>query len=194
MKKLLTILFLIPIWVFAQDTTVLEVCTHDQSHLQTYSVNDGPNQYYWNVEGGTIVEGGYENSIVVNWLNVPYNLYLITVYVISDAGCYGDTATLWVDIDECSYDGVYVPNSFTPNNDGVNDTFKVVGENLETLEFYIFNRWGELIYESHHIGQEWDGTYKGKDCQLDVYVWMVKYKFLDQPFEQSTKGHVTLVR
>ena len=194
MKKLLTILFLIPIWVFAQDTTILEVCTHDQSHLQTYSVTNGPNQYYWSVEGGIIVDGSHENSIVVNWLNVPYNMYLITVYVISDAGCYGDTATLWVDIDECSYDGVFVPNSFTPDGDGINDTFKVIGEQLETLDLYIFNRWGGMIYESHNLGEGWDGTTNNEKCQIDVYIWKIKYKFKYDPFGHTSVGHVTLIR
>lgn len=195
MKKILTILFLIPFWFYSQDTTIVEVCTHDQSHLQTYSVTNGPNQYYWDVEGGTIVQGGYENSIVVNWLNVPYNIYKITVYVISNEGCPGDTSILWVDIDECSYDGVYVPNSFTPGRlDGINDVFQVVGQNLERIEMHIFNRWGERIYEIHHIDASWDGTYLGEPCQEDVYVWFLKYKFVGNSFEEEIRGHVTLVR
>jgi gliding motility-associated-like protein len=194
MKKILIILFLLPYLVFAQDTTVVEVCTHNQSHLQVYSVNNGPNQYYWNVEGGVIVGNGFGNSIKVNWLNVPYNLYLITVYVISNEGCYGDTATLWVDIDECSYDGIYIPNSFTPTNDGINDIFKPVGQNLKEIDMYIFNRWGELIYEMHRLDEGWDGTYKGTPCQQEVYVWLLKYKFEGNNFNEELRGHVTLVR
>jgi len=77
MKKLLTILFLLPFWVYTQDTTSVEVCTHDQTHLQTYSVTSGPNQYDWSVAGGTIESGDGTNSIVVNWLNVPYSMYLV---------------------------------------------------------------------------------------------------------------------
>ena len=194
MKKLLTILFLLPFWIYTQDTTNVEVCSHDQTHLQTYSVDDGPNQYYWNVEGGVIDQGGNSNSIVVNWLNVPYNIYKITVYVISDAGCYGDTSTLWVDIDECSYDGVYIPNSFTPDGDGINEVFKVEGENLDGIRMYIFNRWGELIHEINTLNGYWDGDYKGEPCPHGVYVWVLEYKFIDNPFYQGIRGHVILVR
>ena len=195
MKKLLIILFLIPCWLFAQDTTVLEVCTHDQSHLQTYSVINGPNQYSWSVSGGFIESGSGTNSIVVNWFNVPYSMYLIEVSVISNAGCPGNTVQLWVDIDECSYDGIYVPNSFTPQApDGINDVFKPVGNNIEGLHMYIFNRWGELIHETYTIDGFWDGTYQGEPCQQDVYVWFLEYKFIGNEFYEEIRGHVTLVR
>jgi len=194
MKRLLFILFLVPFLFYAQDTTTVEVCTHDQTHLQTYSVADGPNQYYWSVEGGTIEGNTTEHSIIVNWLNVPYNMYLIRVHVISDAGCYGDTSHLWVDIDECSYDGIYVPNSFTPGNDGVNDVFKPIGENLEDFDMYIFNRWGEMIYELHGVDDSWDGTYKDNLVQHGVYVWLLKYKFVNVPIWKEMYGHVVVLR
>ena len=58
---------------------------------------------------------------------------------------------------------------------------------------YIFNRWGELIYASYHM-EPWDGTYKGEDCQLDVYIWKMNYKFTDENFFETEYGHVTLVR
>jgi len=195
MNRLLTILFLIPFWVYTQDTTSVEVCTHDQTYLQTYSVTNGPNQYSWMVTGGFIESGDGTNSIVVNWLNVPYSMYLVQVSVVSNVGCPGNTVQLWVDIDECSYDGVYVPNSFTPGRlDGINDVFQVVGNNLERIEMYIFNRWGEKIYEINHINNSWDGTYLGEPCQEDVYVWFLKYKLVGNSFEEEIRGHVTLVR
>ena len=65
MKRLLIIL-LLPLLGHAQDTANVEVCTHDQTHLQTYSVTSGPNQYDWSVAGGTIESGDGTNSIVVN--------------------------------------------------------------------------------------------------------------------------------
>ena len=194
MKKLLFILFLAPLLLNSQDTASIEVCYHNQTHLQTYSVNDGPNQYYWNVDGGSIEGNATEHTITVNWLNVPYSMYLISVYVISDAGCYGDTSYLWVDIDECSFDGIYIPNSFTPGNDGVNDVFKPVGENLEDLDMYIYNRWGGMIYELHGVDDSWDGTYRDGDVQHGVYVWVLNYKFINAPIWKETYGHVVVLR
>jgi len=195
MKKLLFILFLVPFLFYAQDTTSVEVCTHDQTHLQTYSVTNGPNQYSWSVAGGFIESGDGTNSIVVNWLNVPYSMYLVQVSVVSNVGCPGNTVQLWVDIDECSYDGIYVPNSFTPQNpDGVNDVFKAVGNNIEKMKMYIFNRWGEPIHELHNINESWDGTYLGEPCQEDVYVWFLEYKFEGNDFNEELRGHVVLIR
>ena len=195
MKRLLFILFLVPFLFYAQDTTTVEVCTHDQTYLQTYSVTNGPNQYSWLVVGGFIESGSGTNSIVVNWLNVPYSMYLVQVSVVSNAGCPGNTVQLWVDIDECSYDGIYVPNSFTPQNpDGVNDVFKAVGNNIERLKMYIFNRWGEPIHEIHNINGSWDGTYLGEPCQEDVYVWFLEYKFEGNEFDEELRGHVVLIR
>jgi gliding motility-associated-like protein len=194
MKRLLFILFLVPLLLNSQDTTSIEVCYHDQAYLQTYSVNDGPNQYYWSVDGGNIEGNATGHTITVNWLNVPYNMYLISVYVISDAGCYGDTSYLWVDIDECSFDGIYVPNSFTPGNDGVNDVFKPIGQNLEDLDMYIYNRWGGMIYELHGIDDSWDGTYRDGDVQHGVYVWVLNYKFINAPIWKETYGHVVVLR
>jgi gliding motility-associated-like protein len=195
MKRLLFILFLVPFLFYAQDTTTVEVCTHDQTHLQTYSVTNGPNQYSWSVVGGFIESGNGTSSIVVNWLNVPYSMYLVQVSVVSNAGCPGNTVQLWVDIDECSYDGIYVPNSFTPQNpDGVNDVFKAVGSNIERMKMYIFNRWGEPIHEIHDINGSWDGTYLGEPCQEGVYVWFLEYKFEGNEFDEELRGHVVLIR
>jgi gliding motility-associated-like protein len=122
-------------------------------------------------------------------------MYLVQVSVVSNVGCPGNTVQLWVDIDECSYDGIYVPNSFTPQNpDGINDVFKAVGNNIERLKMYIFNRWGEPIHEIHNINGSWDGTYLGEPCQEDVYVWFLEYKFEGNEFDEELRGHVVLIR
>jgi|ETNvirenome_6_85_1030632.scaffolds.fasta_scaffold07107_3 gliding motility-associated-like protein len=197
MKKLIIILLLLPIWTYTQDTTSVKVCTHDQSHLQTYSVTNGPNQYTWSVTGGVIENGNGTNTIVVNWFNVPYSMYLIEVSVISDVGCPGNTSQLYVDIDECSYDGVYVPNCFTPDGDEVNEMWGPVfspGYELTEFTLMVFNRWGNILWESHNQYGKWDGTYDGKLCQDGVYVWKMRYKSLDVVGPQHKHGHVTLLR
>lgn len=193
MRWIIIISLLLPTWVFSQDIQNIEICSSEDSYIQEYWVADGPNQYYWDVEGGTIQEDNGSN-IIVNWLSVPYGMYQITVYVISDEGCYGDTTSLLVDVDECSFNGIYIPNSFTPNNDGRNDVFGPVGENIIHLEIYVYNRWGQQIYESHN-GEAWDGRLKGEMCQQGVYVWLVVYRFINEDlFEHTAIGHVVLVR
>jgi gliding motility-associated-like protein len=196
MKTILSILLFAPLWLFAQNVQTIKVCTEDQSYLQDYWVADGPNIYDWVVEGGTIEIGQGTSQITVNWLNVPYDMYQISVSIISDDGCIGDTSHLLVDIDECSFDGVYVPNCVTVNGDGVNDVWGPVfsGEWDDTkYKMYIFNRWGGLIWESYHPLETWDGKHKGKLCQDGVYIWLMYCKPVNG-FQSETHGHVTLLK
>lgn len=86
-----------------------------------------------------------------------------------------------------------IPNAFTPNNDGLNDRFEILGENFVLLYFRIYNRWGELIFESNDKSLGWDGTYKGEDAQGGVYTWVIQFTDeLDNAYLKS--GNVTLIR
>ncbi len=91
---------------------------------------------------------------------------------------------------------VYTPNTFTPGNDIVNETFKPVinGDDPDYYEFRVFNRWGELIYETQLKDKGWDGTFKGQQCKQDAYVWTVDTKFKDGDTERHYRGHVNLLR
>lgn len=97
---------------------------------------------------------------------------------------------------------VYVPNAFTPDGDGLNDVFFPKGKNhntpegLESYEFLIFNRWGEMIWDSNIPYQPWDGTDEksGKKVQQDTYVWkLVVYDNVNATLN-SYYGHVSLIR
>ena len=70
---------------------------------------------------------------------------------------------------------LFVPNSFTPNNDLHNDVFSIASNNIFNFRIQVFNRWGELIYESDNPRFEWDGTYNGKLLGQDVYLWNITY-------------------
>ena len=89
---------------------------------------------------------------------------------------------------------VYVPNAFTPNNDGLNEIFYFRSISVAEFELMIFNRWGELIFTSNNINDGWDGTYKGKDVEIDVYVWKVRYKRNHTSNWESEIGRVSLLR
>ena len=71
---------------------------------------------------------------------------------------------------------LFVPNSFTPNKDGVNDVFKPVVEGLEqdNYIFYIFNRWGDLIFQTTSQSEGWDGRVDGKKVKEDAYIWRIQ--------------------
>jgi len=91
---------------------------------------------------------------------------------------------------------LYVPNSFTPDNDGINDDFFPVisGMDPESYEFLIFNRWGELIFESTQIGGAWDGKHKGLMSKEDTYVWKLIVKDPQLGKKRVFFGHVNLLR
>ncbi len=88
---------------------------------------------------------------------------------------------------------LYVPNAFSPNGDGVNDLFKAVGSEIEEFHLQIFDRWGELIFESFDINQGWDGGVNQHYVESEVYVWhIVAKEHTGVHFEM--RGHVTVVR
>jgi gliding motility-associated-like protein len=88
---------------------------------------------------------------------------------------------------------VFVPNAFTPNGDGNNDVVYVRGQNIEEMTFMIFDRWGELVFESTDQNNGWNGTYKGKPSDPDVFVYHLKVKCIDGQ-ENLIKGNITLLR
>jgi gliding motility-associated-like protein len=107
---------------------------------------------------------------------------------------YGCTDTAYGTVYISDIFSVYVPNTFTPNGDGKNDVFTPVVTGAEYYEFWIFDRWGELIYDSSKMGIPWDATYKNVLVQQDVYVWKLHVKEKDSARSHDYIGHVTVVR
>jgi gliding motility-associated-like protein len=88
---------------------------------------------------------------------------------------------------------LYVPNTFTPNGDGINDFFTIKGRDIKTFKLYIFNRWGQLIFESDNMDNQWNGTYQSEPVQIDTYVWKVEYEDYQLNF-YSLIGHVNVIK
>jgi gliding motility-associated-like protein len=87
----------------------------------------------------------------------------------------------------------YIPNSFTPNADGRNDVFEVYGNLITNFQIKIFNRWGELFFESDDINRGWDGKYQNEDVQEDVYVYLITYAGTSSN-NISLRGKVSVIR
>ncbi len=91
---------------------------------------------------------------------------------------------------------VYVPNAFTPDNNEHNNEFRaiVLGERTNSFEMQIYNRWGQLVFESrdHQVG--WDGTYLGENCQDGTYIWKIRVKDKNVDDVKTFSGHVNLLR
>jgi gliding motility-associated-like protein len=117
--------------------------------------------------------------------------YTVTV---SNGGCsLSDTVTIRVLEIICDYPYIYVPNAFTPNNDGENDVLYVRGQNITELIFRVFDRWGELVFETTDITKGWDGTFKDREADPAVFVWYVEATCLGGE-KYFHKGNVTLIR
>ena len=88
---------------------------------------------------------------------------------------------------------MFIPDAFSPNNDGKNDIFYVYGKGIKKIEFCIFDRLGEKVFSSDDIKQGWDGTYKGTKLSKAVFVYYVKVEFYSGNLIEK-KGNVTLIK
>jgi len=118
----------------------------------------------------------------------PPKDYHYTVYILDENGC-SASADAWIYFDPL----LYVPNAFTPDKDQLNGEFLVTAGNIRNFRLFIFDRWGQIIFESKRIDQGWDGTYRGQECQDGVYTWKIEYEDLRQTPHELI-GHVTLIR
>jgi gliding motility-associated-like protein len=114
-------------------------------------------------------------------------------YVVEALNEFGCKATDEMCIEVTTEFGVYVPNAFSPNGDGVNDEFLISGFNITDISMDIFDRWGEKLFSSKDIAQGWKGTFKSQPCEVAVYVYKITYKGLDGKKYNKT-GHITLNR
>lgn len=117
--------------------------------------------------------------------------YVLTV---NEAKC-TDTDTINVIVYKVDA-GLYIPNAFTPDENGLNDLFRPIPLGIKTITYFkIFNRWGQLVYSNTSTGEiaGWDGTFKGKPQDSGTYVWIAAgVDFLDRPIVR--KGSVMLIR
>lgn len=111
-------------------------------------------------------------------------------------GICSDTCIYKVSVYDIPTD-VYLPTAFSPNGDGLNETFKVLTDNpnFQMHSLSVYNRWGQRIYYGTNDKGGWDGTYKGVKVEVGVYFWSLKYRILgvDKDFFYM-KGDVTVVR
>ena len=149
------------------------------------------NNILWNF--GDPASGASNTVSALTPLHVFSDTGSFTVRAIVNADCGLDTVLQDLVVVNCDCN-IYIPNAFSPNGDGMNDAFSPVAFcDLEQLEISIYSRWGELIYQTSTPSEKWDGKYNGKDCQVDVYVYVINYK---RPTESSKTvyGDVTLLR
>lgn len=111
--------------------------------------------------------------------------------VIDQFGC-ANTDT--INIKDACNPTFYMPNAFTPNGNNVNDFLNFQGKYIDLFNLKIFNRWGELLYETNEFDSKWDGTFQGNPLPMDVYFYNVNYSSISAEITYSKSGSLTLIR
>ena len=119
--------------------------------------------------------------------------YAVALVVTSDHGC-RDTTVKSITIGDDF--GIFVPDAFTPNGDGINDIFQPKGYGIVKYELNIFDRWGERLFTTSDFTQGWDGVFSGRGADIvkeDVYIWNIKVITIFGKAKELS-GRVTLFR
>jgi gliding motility-associated-like protein len=154
-------------------------CESDYTIISTVNI---PVKYIWN-NGSQNPELKLNNGLIIK----EPTLYLLKVNNI--CGEAKDSITIL----PCAKPVFFIPNSFSPNSNNLNETFKVKGDNLKSINLQIYNRWGEKIFDKEDLEPEWNGDYKNQPCMEGIYLYLIKIKALNGKFFYL-KGTFTLLR
>ena len=137
---------------------------------------------------------GLSNPNSFNPIATPAVTTTYTVTIVDSSGCPKSAmVTIFVRSMKCNPLDVFVPNTFTPNGDGNNDILFVRGNEITELYFAVYNRWGELVFETTELKKGWDGMFKGMKTDPAVFAWYLRAKCFNGN-ELKKQGNVTLIR
>lgn len=152
----------------------------------------GGNQYEWNFGDNTVSSTQFDP--VHSYSPGSFDSYTIHLTVTNEDGCI-DTAYGIVYMEGGSI--YYVPNAFTPDDNEFNPVFRPVfsyGIDPADYNFKVFNRWGEIVFESNDKEIGWDGTYHGSLAQEGTYIWRIEYGSLWSGEREIIHGHLNLLK
>lgn len=197
-------------WIYVTATTNLGCSVQDSLYIYVGNVNGNVNATAsptYLVSGQTTTlsatPGGYNYSWTpTTGVSNPHaqtttaTVSETTVYQVkvTDGICEkSDTVKVITLVTLCDNRYVFVPNAFSPNGDNQNDILYVRSAIATTIEFRVFDRWGELIFESENTNDGWDGTFRGRKVDPDVYDYYLR-AVCDDGQEHIVKGNITLIR
>ncbi len=153
--------------------------TADGEVLATVTGGAPPYNYLWS-----------SNQVASHIVNLPQGTYYVTV---TDVNNCTNTDSVIITSESCpSY--LWFPTAFSPNGDGVNDFFKPkYSFDLQKFQMRVYNRWGELVFETTNVNEGWNGAYKNTTQPMSTYVWVADY-VLGENKKLTSAGNVTLVR
>lgn len=179
-----------------EDITTYNTAVHyfgDSSvfeHSAHWEFSEFTNEHGWQLIGTSS-----EVNPVFTYPNAGPGDYQACLYVMSDGGC---ESSLCLPLEILGEYYMYVPNAFTPNEDGINDLFGPVmmGVDPASFEFFVLNRWGETLFYTNDVDQQWNGSgVMGTHYVPNgVYSWKITVRQLDDVEIKQYTGHVTVIR
>ena len=174
------------------DDLFVELCEGDTSNIIYNVTTTLPGTVTWTVDN-TISTGN--NTIGTTW--DTFGMYVISAYITTAEGCVSPEVSTSLTIQECPQVLIFIPNAFTANNDEYNSVWQpVFTSGFDPYEYHaiIFNRWGNVVWESYnHLGY-WDGSFNGYYVPDGVYTYMITYGNPDDDGRNVLHGHITLIR
>ena len=141
----------------------------------------------------TWLSSGTDSISCANCADIIVSPTISTTYSLMVSDGDGCTASANVLVTINNLTTAIIPNAFSPNNDGHNDTFGVKGNNIERYQLNVYNRWGQVVFATTNLGDNWDGSHKGIDAPIGTYVYYAQIIFTDGS-SKSLKGNVVLIR
>jgi len=152
-----------------------------------YPNADNVASFTWNFGDGTSTEN---EATPFHFFNQEGE-FEVCLDVVTSNGCVNETCRMiYVETES----GIGVPNAFSPNGDSSNDILYVRGYNIDWVNFKLFNRWGELVFETEDISIGWDGLINGKAHEMDVFGYVLNARLIDGRLISNQTGNVTLLR
>jgi gliding motility-associated-like protein len=176
----------------ASFSTSVNDFTQPNESVTFINTSNGASSYIWNFGDGSL---GNEMS-PTHLYSGTNNGYTATLIAITSMGCI-DSTSITIGYEETA--SFYIPNTFTPDGDKFNQTFRPVftsGIDYQNYGMYIYNRWGEMVFETHDVAIGWDGSYgtEGLDAQAGVYTYQILVKIPETDERKIIAGHVNLLR
>ncbi|HOY32595.1 MAG TPA: gliding motility-associated C-terminal domain-containing protein [Bacteroidales bacterium] len=173
--------FQIVVWPLPVVNLTSDTSTICPGHLYGIHATEGFESYRWS------------NGMDLPDIFVDYGGYF-TVQVWDTNNC-NSYDTIYVD-EDCQ-STMFIPNAFTPNGDGMNDFFTIIGENILSIKIWIYNRWGELVFYSDNLADAWDGKHNGKYVTPGPFTWHMEFETYYAKTVSNRKlrsGIVTVIR
>jgi len=187
MKYALIVFAFLLLSLFAKAQQEVELCPGGRNTFTYWSnVNVSNGGWLWLLNNDTV---SINNNVRLEWNDTGW--FNIRVFFSNECG--RAEKIYKVHVIDCIEAAIFFPNAFTPNSDGINDTWVPIPRKIVEINYSIWNRWGEKVFESNSFAKKWDGRYKGEQQPIGTFVFMASWRDVNGR-RGFNKGFVILIR